>query len=72
MTSTNDKENLPRLLTMKEASEYLWNKSGKTCTTRLKRAMEKGTIKSVRFSNSSRHWFPLTSLQEFVGEKQDD
>ncbi len=68
MTSTNDEENLPRLLTTKEATEYLWNNSGRVFAQRLYRAMKKGTIKSVRLSG--RHWFPLTSLQEFVGEEK--
>ena len=70
MTQFSNEEGLPRLLTTSEATEYLWNKTGRTASQRLYRALASGRIQSKVFSG--RHWWPLTSLRQFVGETATD
>jgi len=57
---------MPRLLTTAEATEYLWNKKGRSAAARLYRAAADERITSKRLSG--RHWWPLTALQKLAGE----
>jgi len=69
MTSTTSKD-YPRLLTTQEATEYLWNQSGRSASARLYRAYRDGRIQSKRLCG--RHWWPLKTLREYAGYEATD
>jgi len=60
---------MPRLLTTAEATQFLWNKQGRSAAARLYRAATDNKISSKRLSG--RHWWPLKALQDFVAKTED-
>ena len=64
--SSPDNKGPARLLTTAEATEYLWNKTGRTASQRLYRALKAGRIQSKVMSG--RHFWPLTTLRTWAGE----
>jgi len=65
VNATSSGQDLPRLLTTREATKYLWNQDSHTARSRLYNARTAGRINSVKLCG--RHWWQLSALKKLAG-----
>ena len=62
-------DGLPRVLTTAQATQFLWNQTGRSADARLYRARTSGLLTSKKLSG--RHWWTLVALKKYADLYQD-